>query len=216
MFPLKYNFPDFQDRQKSGGRFIEILVNLDVVLRFLTFPCLIFVLFCSVLRFWIPFSPLLRSPLNWMRNQSFLYDFKEASSYLFNYNRTLPEGKKKKKHHKDSLSCICISWHPSSKKQTWETYQMPMHAVWNQSFCCQSKKITGSKHSCEESKGTCSSSRLWGVREKIRGKVILALQLSPLGYAWRNKKTKERKRTNERIWSKHKTQYMYLLFGCSF
>ena len=119
---------------------------------------------------------------------------------------------KKKKHHKDSLSCICISWHPSSKKQTWETYLMPMHAVWNQSFCCQSKKITRSKHSCEESKGTCSSSRLWGVREKIRGKVILALQLSPLGYAWRNKKTKERKRTNESIWSKHKTQYIYISF----
>ena len=36
----------------------------------------------------------------------------------------------------------------------------------------------------------------------------------PLGYAWRNnnnnKKTKERKRTNESIWSKHKTQYIYI------
>ena len=33
MFALKYEIPDLQDRQKSGGRFIEILVNLDVVLR---------------------------------------------------------------------------------------------------------------------------------------------------------------------------------------
>ena len=51
MFPLKYDFPDLQDRQKSGERFIEILVNLDVVLQFLTFPCLTLALFCSVLRF---------------------------------------------------------------------------------------------------------------------------------------------------------------------
>ena len=51
MFPLKNDFPDLQDSQKSGGRFIEILVNMDVVLRFSTFPCLILALFCSVLRF---------------------------------------------------------------------------------------------------------------------------------------------------------------------
>ena len=51
MFALKYEIPDLQDRQKSGGRFIEILVNLDVVLRFFTFPFLILALFCSVLRF---------------------------------------------------------------------------------------------------------------------------------------------------------------------
>ena len=52
MFPLKYDFPDLQDRQKSGGGFKEILVNMDVFLRFLTFPCLTLALFCgSVLRF---------------------------------------------------------------------------------------------------------------------------------------------------------------------
>ena len=51
MFALKYEIPDLQDRQKSGGRFIEILVNLDVVLAFFTFPFLILALFCSVLRF---------------------------------------------------------------------------------------------------------------------------------------------------------------------
>ena len=51
MFPLKYDFPDLQDGQKSGGPFIEILVNMDVVLRFLTFPYLILAVFCSVLGF---------------------------------------------------------------------------------------------------------------------------------------------------------------------
>ena len=51
MFALKYEIPDLQDRQKSGGRFIEILVNLDVVLPFFTFPFLILALFCSVLTF---------------------------------------------------------------------------------------------------------------------------------------------------------------------
>ena len=51
MFPLNvHDVPNLQDHQKSGGRFIEILVNLVVVSRFLTFLCLILVLFCSVLR----------------------------------------------------------------------------------------------------------------------------------------------------------------------
>ena len=58
---------------------------------------------------------------------------------------------------------------------------------------------------------TYSSPRVWGVRDKIRGKVFCSFAGIPLGYAWRNKKkkTKEGKRPNESIWSKHKTQYTY-------
>ena len=161
IFPLKYDFPHLQDRQKSGGRFIEILINIDVVLRLLTFLFLILTLFCSVLRFLIPFSPLLRSPLNWMRNQSFLYDFKEVSSYLSDIARR----SKKKKHYKDSLSCIFISWYSNSKKPTWETYKLPMHAVRNQRFCCQSEKITRSKHPCREGR-ICTHRLVYGVCER--------------------------------------------------
>ena len=65
MFPLKCGVADLQDRPKSCVWFIKILVNLDVVSRFLTFPCLILALFCSVLRFEsFKFPPLLRHPLN--------------------------------------------------------------------------------------------------------------------------------------------------------
>ena len=49
MFPLKCGVPDLQDRPKSCVWFIKILVNLDVVLRFLTF------LFC--IEIWIPQVP---------------------------------------------------------------------------------------------------------------------------------------------------------------
>jgi len=48
-FIFKMRFPDLQDHA-SGVRFIEILVNLDVVLRFLIFVCGILTLFSVVLK----------------------------------------------------------------------------------------------------------------------------------------------------------------------
>ena len=41
------------------------------------------------------------------------------------WNGLYPKVKKEKKKNKDRLSCICISWHSNSKKQTWETDQLP-------------------------------------------------------------------------------------------
>ena len=118
VFPLNvHDVPNLQDHQKSGGRFIEILVNLVVVSRFLTFLCLILVLFCSVLRFWIPFE---------RKTKAFCRILKKLKVICLTWTGLCPKVKKeKKKHHKDRLSCICISWHSNSTKQTWETDQLP-------------------------------------------------------------------------------------------
>ena len=86
---FKCDVPDLQNHQKSGGRFIEILVNLDVVLRFLTFLCLILVLFCSVLRFWIPSQ---------RKTKAFCRILKKLKVICLTWTGLCPKVKKEKKN----------------------------------------------------------------------------------------------------------------------
>ena len=89
VFPLNVMFQIYKTAKKSGGRFIEILVNLDVVLRFLTFLCLILVLFCSVLRFWIPFEP---------KTKAFCRILKKLKVICLTWTGLCPKVKKEKKN----------------------------------------------------------------------------------------------------------------------
>ena len=125
-----------------------------------------------------------------------------------------PKVKRKKNTIKTVLSCICISWHPNSKKQTWETYQLPMHAVWNQSFCCQSEKITRSKHSCKEAR-IRAHRVVYGCAGENQRKGIFSFAGIPLGYAWTNKKKKkEREKDQTKAFEaniKHNIHNFYLV-----
>ena len=172
--------------------------------------CLILALFCSVLRFWILFSPLPRSPLNEWKTKAFCRILKKLVVVCSTWTGLCPKVKKKKKkekkHHKDRLSCICISWHSNSKKQTWETDQ-PCSQPEIRVFAVSLRRLLGANNRVKRP-GYLLIVCLRGVREKIRRKGIFSLAVFPLGYAWRNKETKERKTKNESIWSKLKTQYI--------
>ena len=169
-----------------------------MVFRFLTFLCLILVLFCSVLRFWIPFE---------RKTKVFCRILKKLKVICLTWTGLCPKVKKeKKKHHKDRLSCICISWHSNSKKQTWETDQ-PCSQPDIRVFAVSLRRLLGANTRVKRP-GYVLIVCLRGVREKIRRKGIFSLAVFPLGYAWRNKETKERKTKNTSIWSKHKTQYI--------
>ena len=64
----------------------------------------------------------------------------------------MPEGKKrKKKHHKDGLSCICISWHSNSTKQTWETDQLPTQSE-IKVFAVSPRRLLGANTWCKEAR----------------------------------------------------------------
>ena len=96
---------------------------------------------------------------------------------MFNLNRNLPEGKKrKKKHHKDRLSCICISWHSNSKKQTWETDQ-PCSQPEIRAFAVSLRRLLGANTRVKRP-GYVLIVCLRGVREKIRRKGIFSLAVS--------------------------------------
>ena len=119
------------------------LVNLDVVLRFLTFLCLILVLFCSVLRFWIPFE---------RKTKAVCRILKKLKVICLTCTGLCPKVKKEKKqHHKDGLSCICISWHSNSTKQTWETDQLPTQSE-IKVFAVSPRRLLGANTRCKEAR----------------------------------------------------------------
>ena len=60
-----------------------------------------------------------------------------------------PKVKKRKKKHKDRLSCIRISWHSNSKKQTWETDQLPTQSE-IKVFAVSPRRLLGANTRCKE------------------------------------------------------------------
>ena len=173
------------------------------VFAVLTFLCLILTLFCSV-------SLHFQGPL-WIewKTKAFCRILKKLVVICLTWTGLCPKVKKNKKtkkqknkkHHKDRLSCICISWHSNSKKQTWETDQ-PCSQPEIRVFAVSLRRLLGANTRVERP-GYVLIVCLRGVREKIRRKGIFSLAVFPLGYARRNKETKERKTKNESIWSKH-------------